>query len=43
MIDERAWNFEGETASMWNHMADYIRKVLKEVLGELKGKRHYNK
>ena len=28
---------------MWNQMANCIKKVAKEVLGESKGKRHDNK
>ena len=28
---------------MWNQMANYIRKVTKEVFTELKGKGHDNK
>ena len=28
---------------MWNQMANYVRKVVKEVLEESKGKRHGNK
>ena len=35
-------NFEGETTAVWNQMANCIRKVDKEVLGESKGKRHDN-
>ena len=43
VIDKGEWNFEGETTAMWNQMTDCIRKVAKDVLGELKGKRNYNK
>lgn len=43
VIDKGEWNFEGETTVMWNQMANCIRKVTKQVLGESKGKRHDNK
>ena len=43
VIEEGERNFEGETTMMWNQMANYIRKVAKELRRESKGKRHYNK
>ena len=42
-VIEGEWNFKGETTTMWSQMAKCIRKVAKEVLGESKEKRHYNK
>ena len=43
VIEEGERNFKGESIAIWNQMADYIRKVAKEVLGELKGKIYYDK
>ena len=43
VIEEGDWKFEGETTAMWKQMTNCIRKIAKEVLGEPKGKRNYNK
>lgn len=43
VITEGEWNCEANTTAIWNQLANCIRKVAKEVLGESKGKIHYNK
>jgi hypothetical protein len=38
MGQEMEWGREGDSDSMWNTMADGIRRISKELLGESKGK-----
>ncbi|XP_058211575.1 uncharacterized protein LOC131323748 [Rhododendron vialii] len=38
MSQEVQWGVEGDSDNMWNTIADDIRRISKEVLGELKGK-----
>ena len=38
VIDAGEWNFEAENTAMRNEMANYIKKVAKEVIGKSKGK-----
>lgn len=40
MINWGKQNFERETTVMWNQMVDCIRRVTKEVLGELQEKKY---
>ena len=37
LMEERVWEIEGNASFMWEEMANGIRKVAKEVLGESKG------
>lgn len=34
---------EGEIMVIWNQMSNYISRIAKELLRELKGKRHFDK
>ena len=39
LAKEDFWSFEGEINLMWNKMANCVKKVAKEILGESKGKK----
>ncbi|GMP80994.1 hypothetical protein CsSME_00035867 [Camellia sinensis var. sinensis] len=39
MDDEGIWDLEEDANIMWNSMANFMRRISREVLGESKGKR----
>ena len=34
-------NFEDETNILWNKMGEYVKRIVKEILGKSRGKAHF--